>query len=70
MTTATIEKIKKEVKKELKTELMEEFILPILKENKDPEGEYRPEFINDLKKAIKEPIVGEYSAKELNNLIS
>jgi len=70
MTTATIEKIKKELKEELKTELMKEFILPIPKENKDPEGEYRPEFIEDIKRALREPTTGTYNAKELNALIS
>ena len=36
---------------------------------KDDEGEYRPEFIEDVLHALYEPRLGKYSAKELNQLI-
>lgn len=54
----------------MKTELIEEFINPLLQDIKDPEGEYRPEFVDDIISALHEPKLGEYSAKELNKLIS
>jgi len=44
MTTATIQKLKNEIKKEL----LEEFILPMLENSKDPEGEYREDFIKEI----------------------
>ena len=66
MTTATIQKIKDQVK----AELIEEFINPILSDMKDPEGEYRPEFVQDVLRALHEPTLGKYSAKELNKLLS
>lgn len=46
MITAVIQKIKEEVKREI----LEEFISPFLKEIKDPEGEYRPEFVRKILK--------------------
>ncbi len=45
MSTATLQKLKRELKQELKQELMREFTAPILRNAKDPEGEYRQEFI-------------------------
>lgn len=54
MTTATIQKLKKELKRELKQELIREFVAPFLKGTKDPEGEYRPEFVKKILKAEKE----------------
>ena len=66
MTTATIQKIKDKVK----AELIEEFINPILSDMKDPEGEYRPEFVQDVLRALYEQTLGKYSAKELNKLLS
>jgi len=50
MTTKTYEKIKKEIKQEL----MQEFVLPILKNIKDPEGEYKESFVKEILKASKE----------------
>lgn len=46
MTTATIQKLKNEIKKEL----IEEFILPMLEnsKDKDPEGEYREDFVEKV----------------------
>lgn len=54
MSTTTIQKLKKEIKKELKQELMKEFVMPLLKETKDSEGEYRPDFVKRVLKAEKE----------------
>lgn len=67
---ATIQKLKEELKKELKTELVNEFITLILEQAKDPEGEYRLEFIKDILRAVDESTIGEYKASELNKLIS
>lgn len=52
--TATIQKLKRELKRELKQELIKEFVAPLLKGIKDPEGEYRPEFVKRILKAEKE----------------
>ncbi len=65
MTTATIKKIKDEVK----AELIEEFINPLLQDLKDPQGEYRPEFVADLLRALHEPKPYSYNAETLNKLI-
>ena len=50
MTTKTYEKIKKEIKQEL----LREFVLPILREVKDAEGEYKEKFVKEVLKAAKE----------------
>lgn len=63
MSTATIQKIKKEVKEELKKELMREIITPLLGRGKDPEGEYRPEFIKEILKAAREKSLYTYHPK-------
>ncbi len=49
MTTATIQKIKREIKQEL----MAEFLRPILERSKDPEGEYRKSFVKEVLRAAK-----------------
>ena len=52
MSTKTLEKLKKEIKQEL----LREFILPIVLSGiKDPEGEYRPEFVREVLEAAREP---------------
>ncbi len=66
MTTATIRKLKKEIKQEL----IKEFILPILETSKDPEGEYRNEFINSVLKAAQERPKYRYDSKTFLKLIS
>ena len=50
MTTATYEKIKREIKREL----IEEFVLPILRDVKDAEGNYKEEFVRKVFRAAKE----------------
>ncbi|MBI2024814.1 MAG: hypothetical protein HYT03_01865 [Candidatus Harrisonbacteria bacterium] len=64
MSTATIQKLKKEIKKEL----LEEFILPILEQAKDLEGEYREEFVKEILKAAKEKPRYKYSSKNFLKL--
>lgn len=59
MTTKTYEKVKREIKQEL----MYEFILPILREVKDTEGEYKEEFVKRVLKATKEKPKHTYSPK-------
>jgi len=47
------------------------FITTLLKVTKDSEGEYRPEFVEDILRALLyESKTGAYSAEELNKLIS
>jgi hypothetical protein len=50
MTTKAYEKIKKEVKQEI----MEEFVLPILRDVRDAEGEYKENFVKSVLKAARE----------------
>lgn len=66
MSTAAAEKIKKEIKQEL----LQEFILPILKQAKDAEGEYRDDFVRGVLEALRENPKRKYSAKTLGNLIA
>ena len=66
MSTATIQKLKKE----LKRELMEEFIRPILEESKDPEGEYGSDFVKRVLKAAKEKPKYKYNPKTFLKLVS
>ena len=63
MSTATLQKLKRDLKQELKQELMKEFIKPLLKEAKDPEGEYRPEFIRRVLKAEREKAPNRFNSK-------
>ena len=65
MSTATIKKLKREIKKEL----IEEFILPILEQSKDPEGEYREEFVKQALKASKEKAKYRYNSKTFLKLV-
>ena len=51
------------MKKEIKQELLQEFVFPILKDAKDPEGEYRPEFVRRILKATKEKPTYIYNPK-------
>ena len=50
MTIATVQKLKREIKKEL----IEEFILPILKNFKDSEDEYKESFVKKVIKVSQE----------------
>lgn len=71
MSTATIQKIKKEVKAELKKELLNEFIMPILKEVKDSEGDYQPTFIRRVLRIAKGKVsVSKYNSKTFLKIIS
>ncbi len=65
MTIATIKKIKKEIK----AEIMKEFITPLLRQVKDPEGEYKQEFVEAVFSALKEKPKQAYSAERLARLI-
>lgn len=59
MTNQTYQRIKREIKQEL----LEEFVLPILKNLKDPEGEYKKNFINEILKAGGEKPIYTYNHK-------
>ncbi len=50
MTTKAYEKMKEEIKQEL----LEEFVLPILKNVKDPEGEYKRDFVKSIMDGLRE----------------
>lgn len=66
MINATIEKLKREIKKEL----IQEFILPILKNARDAEGEYRSDFVQAILKAAKEKPRYTYNSKTFLKLVS
>lgn len=51
------------IKKEIKQKLLEEFVLPILKNLKAPEGEYEKKFVNEILKAAKEKPIYTYNPK-------
>ena len=70
MSTATIQKLKKEIKQELKQELMKEFVTPLLKETRDPEGEYRPNFVKKILKAEKGVARHEFNSKTFLKMLS
>lgn len=70
MSTATIQKLKKELKRELKQELIREFVTPLLKGIKDPEGEYRAEFIKRVLKAEKEKPKYRFNSKTFLKALS
>ncbi|MDP3726389.1 MAG: hypothetical protein Q8R36_04295 [bacterium] len=60
MTTKTLEKEVGELKKEVK--LLRSVVIGIIGE-KDPEGEYRPEFVRSVLKAMKEAPAYTYKGK-------
>lgn len=66
MSTATVEKLKKEIKQEL----IREFILPILERANGLEGEYREGFIKEVLKIAKEKPRYKYNAKTFLKLAS
>ena len=66
MTIATIQKLKREIKKEL----IDEFIRPFLEQNRDPEGEYKPEFIAEILRIAEEKPTHKYDPKTFLKLIS
>jgi len=70
MSTATIQKLKRELKEELKQELIKEFIAPLLRKAKDPEGEYRPEFIRRVLKAEMEKPKFRFNSKTFLKMLS
>ena len=57
------------LKRELKEEVFREFIMPLLENIKDPEGEYRPGFVKEILKASKEPLI-KYDSKTFWKLVS
>ncbi len=59
MTTRAYEKVKAEIKREL----LLEFVLPILREVKDAEGEYKEEFVRGVLRAAKEKSIYVYNPK-------
>jgi len=71
MSTATIKKlIRQEIKKE--TELLKKEFLNVLRltYGKDPEGEYRPEFVRRVLKAEKEKSKYTFNSKTFLKLFS
>ena len=66
MTTKTYEKIKKEIKREL----FQEFVLPLLRNVKDPEGEYKEEFVKRVLRALREKPIYVYNPKTFLRQIS
>ena len=66
MTATAIQKIKNEIKKEL----LEEFILPMLENSKDPEGEYCEDFVKAVLKAAGEKPAHKYNSKSFLKLVS
>lgn len=71
MTTATIRKIVKEEVEKARAELRKEFlVINKLTYGKDPEGEYRPEFVERVLKAAKEKPKYNYDSKTFLKLIS
>jgi len=59
MSTKTYEKIKKEIKEEL----LQEFVIPILRDVRDSEGEYEPAFVRRVLRAAKEKPIYTYNSK-------
>lgn len=66
MTTATYSKLKSEIKREL----LKEFITPMLEDIKDFEGEYRPEFVEEVLRAAREKPYFKYRPNTFSKLIS
>ena len=66
MTSKTYIKMKQELKKEF----LEEFIMPILKEVKDSEGEYKQEFVNEILRSAEEKPIFTYNPKTFLKEIS
>ena len=55
---------------EIKKELIEEFILPILKNSMDSEGEYNESFIKEVIKASQENPKYTYNQKSFLKMLS
>ena len=66
MTIATVQKLKREIKKEL----IEEFILPILENSKDSEGEYDENFVREVIKISQEKTKYTYNSKSFLKMLS
>ena len=59
MTQKTLERVKAEIKREI----IQEFVLPILREVKDAEGDYKETFVRQMLKAAKEKPTYVYDSK-------
>lgn len=57
------QKILEKVKTEIKRELMQELFLPILREFKDAEGDYKETFVKQILKTVKEKSIYVYNPK-------
>lgn len=66
MTTATMQKLKKEIKQEV----MQELTALLLKNSRDAEGEYKESFVKKVLKAAQEKPVYQYDAKTFLKLLS
>lgn len=66
MSAITYLKLKREIKKEI----LKEFIVPLLEDIKDPEGEYRSDCVKEILNAAKEETIHKYSPKTFLKLIS
>ena len=58
-----IQKTLEKVKMEIKRELMQELFLPILREFKDTEGNYKETFVKQVLKTVKEKSIFVYNPK-------
>ncbi len=59
MTQKTLERVKAEIKREI----IQEFVLPILREVKDADGDYKETFVKQMLKAAKEKPIYVYDSK-------
>ena len=66
MSTKTYARIKREIKEEL----LQEFVVPILRDAKDPEGEYKPAFVRRVLMAAKEKPIYTYNSETFLRQIS
>lgn len=66
MTTATVQKLKREIKQEL----IREFFLPLLEKTGDSEGAYRASFVRKILKAAKAKPLYKYDSKNFLKLVS
>ncbi len=62
MSTKTLEKMVKNLSQEVAT--LRSIVISVVREEKDPEGEYRPEFVKDVLKAVKEPAKYKFTGRK------
>ncbi len=62
MSTKTLEKMVKNLSSEVAT--LRSLVISVVREEKDPEGEYRSKFVKDILKAVKEPVVYEFKGSK------